>query len=118
MPSRYDSIAIHGVAVDLVQLVVQVCIRLKRRKNRPNGSGIMKRCCTCRGCRETCVVHELWAKVFEHLPDGAHPWVDITPEFARSKLRAMLERLLVPDASAYGTHDLRQFVAIGVVRCP
>ena len=33
---------------------VEICLRIRRRKNRPRGSGIMKRRCTCDGCAHTC----------------------------------------------------------------
>ena len=86
----------------------EVCIRLLRRKNRQHGSGVMRRKCTCTGSLDTCVVHTLWDRFFEHLPDGAVPWVNVSANNARCRLRRLLESLGVPDAAAYGTHDFRR----------
>jgi hypothetical protein len=85
-----------------------VCMRLLRRKNRPKGSGVMKRLCTCRANPHTCLVHMLWDKFLAALPEGTHPWAHITAGAARSRLRRILELLKVPGASMYGTHDLRR----------
>ncbi len=37
-----------------------VCFRMLRRKNRPKGSGVLRRICSCRGGVSTCTVHTLW----------------------------------------------------------
>ena len=86
----------------------EVCIRIARRKNRPNGSGTLRRKCTCCGGAWTCAVHMLWDQYFALLDDGAKPWAQITAGKARERLRRILERLRVPDACKYGTHDFRR----------
>ena len=85
-----------------------ICLRLLRRKNRPKGSGVLRRVCSCRGGAHTCAVHMLWDKFFAALPDGAHPWQHIAPGLARDRLRLMLSNLGVPDAASYGTQDFRR----------
>ena len=85
-----------------------VCFRMLRRKNRPNGSGVLKRICSCSGGAATCAVHTLWEKFIAPLPDGAHPWQSITAEKARGRLRQVLGRLGVPDAGKFGTQDFRR----------
>ena len=86
----------------------EVCVRLARRKNRPRGSGTMRRQCSCAGGVRTCAVHTLWERFFAHLPDGTCPWTAVSPNHARARLRQLLQTLGVPDAGAYGTHDLRR----------
>ena len=85
-----------------------VCLRLLRRKNRPQGSGTLRRVCSCKGCVQTCAVHTLWEGFLAGLPAGTHPWSGLAPGTARDKLRAGLVSLGVPNAGLYGTHDLRR----------
>ena len=86
-----------------------VCLRLRRRKNRPQGSGILRRGCTCRGgATHMCAVHGLWDTFLEDLPEGHQPWQSIGPSQARRRLRDLLQRFLVPDAQKYGTQDFRR----------
>ena len=62
----------------------EVCLRLRRRKNRPQGSGVMRRGCTCNGgSTHMCAIHGLWDTFFEDLPDGHQPWQRIGPSQAR-----------------------------------
>ena len=86
----------------------EVCIRIRRRKNRPGGSGVLRRRCCCQGTVELCPVHTLWDRFFKHLPCGAEPWRHISANAAIEKLRAVLRRLGIPDAGLYGTHDFRR----------
>ena len=86
----------------------EVCIRIARRKNRPSGSGTMRRKCTCAGGVATCAVHTLWEKYFRLLDDGAKPWEHIAAGTARTHLRQTVNRLEIPDADKYGTHDFRR----------
>ena len=87
----------------------EICVRLLRRKNRPQGSGIMRRRCSCAaGVRTCCAVHTLWERFFALLPDGTCPWAAVSPSQAIVRLRRLLEVLGVPDASAYGTHGFRR----------
>ena len=101
-----------------------VCIRLRRRKNRPGGSLIRRRC-TCAACPGICPVHVLWHKFVAQLPLGAQPWMNVSAGAARTRLRAVLAQLQVrsvhlglagilsglvevPNAALYGTHDFRR----------
>ena len=122
---------------DTVELVEQqtliwregeaVCLRMRRRKNRPKGSGVLRRTCTCAGslatqsllqcvarCKclgghvATCVVHTLWDKYLAARAVGDQPWRDITPAVARGRLRQILDRLGVPSPRSFGTHDFRR----------
>ena len=87
----------------------EICVRLLRRKNRPQGSGVMRRRCSCAaGVRTCCAVHTLWERFFALLPDGTCPWAAVSPSQAIVRLRRLLEVLGVPDASAYGTHGFRR----------
>ena len=95
----------------------EICLRVLRRKNRPNGSGTLRRKCTCQGCIHTCVVHVLWDRFLNQLPEGAEPWLGITANEARSRLRRVLQRLLVTDAASFRTHDLRRGHAEDMRRC-
>ena len=87
----------------------EVCLRLAKRKNKPKGSGIMRRKCTCAGGSSTCVVHMLWDQYIDKLDDGSKPWHrQVTANMARDRLRLTLRRLHVEDANKYGTQDLRR----------
>ena len=86
----------------------EICIRIARRKNRPKGSGTLRRKCTCSGGASTCAVHMLWDQHFAKLEDGTKPWAPITANKARERLRRILCRLQVPNAQKYGTHDFRR----------
>ena len=85
-----------------------VCLRLLRRKNRPQGSGTMKRLCTCAGCKHTCVVHTLWDRFLGLMPTGTEPWQGISASEALLRLRRVLHHLRVPEATSYRTQDLRR----------
>jgi len=86
----------------------EICVRILRRKNRQQGSGTMRRQCTCQGSALMCAVHGLWERFWENLADGTQPWADISPGYARMRLRKVLQRLSVPDAQKYGTHAFRR----------
>jgi len=94
-----------------------VCIRLLRRKNRPKGSGVLRRRCTCDGCVDTCAVHTLWDRFFGRLPDGHQPWLQVTPGHARERLRALLGKLGVAQPQKYGTQDFRRGHAEVLTHC-
>lgn len=85
-----------------------VCLRIRRRKNLPRGSGILKRKCSCQGGTNSCAVHTLWHKFLAELPEGARPFAHISAGMARKRLRQILTSLRVPNAQAYGTHDFRR----------
>ena len=84
----------------------QMTLLLKRRKNKPQGSKLV-RSCWCAASSITCPLH-----VFG-------PWVDATPRGSRvfpnmssggalHALREMLSILGIPKAEEYRTHDLRR----------
>ena len=85
-----------------------LCIRIKRRKNRQQGSGVLRRKCSCQGDPKTCAIHVLWDKFLAELPLGTCPWACITPAVARDRLRHLLQKLGVPESATYGTHDFRR----------
>lgn len=85
-----------------------VCFRLLRRKNRPQGSGVLRRKCSCGGGRHTCAVHTLWDAWFAELPVGSQPWALISPANARDRIRRILGLLGVGNAHLYGTQDFRR----------
>ena len=87
----------------------EICLRLLRRKNRQSGSrvfvcigcdalgfvcpgsgsGVMRRKCSCCGAARsaTCAVHTLWERFIAPLTDGEVPWGNVSPTFARTRLR-------------------------------
>lgn len=84
-----------------------VCLKLRSRKNRLRGSTLERVCC-CAAFPEMCPVHVLWHGFFEHLEVGAQPWAVISASQARQHLRQTLQKLSVPNAMLYGTHDFRR----------
>ena len=84
----------------------ELCLRLARRKNLPQGSTI-RRSCWCHSHPDTCPVHVLWP-FFESLDDGKRPFKHISPANALTALRCVLASLGVKDAARYRTHDLRR----------
>ena len=85
---------------------VRIYLRLKCRKNKPMGSELW-RTCWCSSCSLTCPIHVL-GKYSNTLPRGAAPFAATSPGAALGLLRSMLEKLEVPEAIHYRTHDLRR----------
>lgn len=85
-----------------------ICFRIRKRKNRPLGSGVLKRGCICQGSPTLCPVHALWEKFLGRLPSGSQPWQGLSSSNALAQLRACLLRLGIPQANAYGTHSFRR----------
>ena len=83
-----------------------LCLKLARRKNKPEGS-LLKRACWCSACRLTCPVHVLWPYI-ESMPVGHKPFGKFSPAKALSVLRAFLKELGVAGAHKYRTHDWRR----------
>ena len=96
-----------GQAVIYLENEKTLALRLKCRKNKPRG-GILRRGCICTADSRTCPVHTLWHKFLEPMEIGTQPWGSISASTARNHLRETLERLAVPNAGSYGTHDLRR----------
>ena len=84
-----------------------LALQLKCRKNKPRG-GTLRRGCVCNADRRTCPVHALWHQFLAPMEIGTQPWINVSSGEARSHLRATLERLAIPNAEAFGTHDLRR----------
>ena len=87
-----------------------VCLRLRTRKNRRQGSGVLRRKCTCAGGKMTCIVHAFWDGWMSFLPEGEAPWNGYSPHFVIGRLRADLAKLAptVTEPEKYGTHDFRR----------
>ena len=85
-----------------------ICLRLRTRKNRRQGSGVLRRTCTCAGGKVTCAVHTLWDDWFEHWPAGEAAWANCTPQFTIKRLREDLGKLapVISEPEKYGTHDV------------
>ena len=94
-----------------------ICLRMRRRKNRPQGSGVLRRQCSCSGSVHMCAVHTLWDKFWASRAEGEQPWAHIGPSQARARLRRLLQRLQVPRAHEYGTHDFRRGHAEDMKKC-
>ena len=73
----------------------ELCLRLRRRKHRDQGS-LLKRVCCCKGSPEICPIHVLWEKFFMHLEPGCAPWKGfVNAQQARTRLRDSLHVLQV-----------------------
>ena len=85
---------------------------LRRRKNKPRGS-VLSRRCWCAKDKVTCPVHVLLPRVMD-CPKEARLFQGISRYAANAKLRKMLTILEVPDASKYSVHDCRRGHAKGM----
>jgi len=72
---------------------VQVCVKLKTRKNLPNGSGVIVRGCTCKGGPGICPVHVLWVRHLRSLSEGCQPWAGVSAKQALYGIRNVLVHL-------------------------
>ena len=83
-----------------------VTLILLRRKNRPQGSRLMREC-WCAQCPRTCPVHVLgkWAS---QRPAGSHLFPGLTAAAALRSLRCLLGIIHVADAGLFRLHDLRR----------
>ena len=84
----------------------ELVLELKRRKNKENGSRLV-RTCWCKECPNTCPVHVLGKYVSDAAP-GAVLFAGISPANTLDTLRRMLAVLKVEQAELYRTHDLRR----------
>ena len=83
-----------------------VCLKLKRRKNKPGGS-LLKRACWCQQCEMTCPVHSLWP-FFQRMKVGQPVFGGISAGSALKQLKHILTVLEVDNANSYRCHDLRR----------
>ena len=71
-----------------------LCIRLRTRKNRQEGS-LLRRSCSCSAHPRTCMVHVFWHKFLSHFALGEKPWGHLSGNTARCLLRDTLRALEV-----------------------
>ena len=69
-----------------------LCIKLRTRKNKPEGS-LLRRSCSCSAHPRMCMVHEFWHKFLAHFGLGEKPWGSLSGNAARSELRGTLRAL-------------------------
>ena len=81
-------------------------LKLRCRKNRPEGS-LLVRECWCKFCRFTCPVHVV-GRLVDKLPVGRALFSSISRANALETLRFMLEQVGTPNATKYRTQDLRR----------
>jgi hypothetical protein len=84
----------------------ELCLKLRRRKNKLKGS-LLRRRCHCEVCGTTCPIHRLW-KFFEPLPVGHQPFAGISANKALSRLRCVLKKLGMKDAEKFNTKSFRR----------
>ena len=83
-----------------------LCLKLKRRKNKPGGS-LLKRACWCKQSVATCPVHVLWP-FFSRLEVGQAAFPGVSAACALKQLRVLLEFLELENFCRYRCHDLRR----------
>ena len=83
-----------------------IVLVLKTRKNRPQGSELVRKC-WCAASRTTCPVHVL-GRFFQKEGTGARPFHLISADVARTTLRAILQHMGVAEADTYNTKDFRR----------
>ena len=81
-------------------------MQLNRRKNKPQGSRLV-RGCWCKECSKTCPVHVL-GPMLDELQHGEKMFPGISAGEALRMLRVMLTALGIAKAQQYRTHDLRR----------
>ena len=91
---------------DLSLAGADLVLKLRRRKNRPQGSVLRRRCC-CSSCKECCPVHVL-GPLLQATSQGQRLFKGVTASNALRTLREMLEKTGVDDAQSYCTHDFRR----------
>ena len=114
MPSEaLPMIAGDGSENELAQSVVwldpakeELVLKLRRRKNRPQGSRLV-RTCWCKECTRTCPVHVLGPLISKTMP-GIELFKGITKADALASLRSMLAAIGVEKAECYRSHDMRR----------
>ena len=98
VPMMRGGEAVQGHSVLTLESDNCVVLRLKSRKNRPQGATI-KRFCSCKQdsaeAHPLCCVHSLWHGFFAHLQPGEQPWAGLAPGAVNTHLRRTLTRLEV-----------------------
>ena len=98
--------ASENAACRLVIEGTKIALHLKRRKNRPQGS-VLVRSCWCKQSARTCPFHT-FAPVLDAARDAEPLFFGFSSHAALQALREMLRILKVKDADLYRTHDLRR----------
>ena len=98
----------------LVRVGSVVKLQLRRRKHRPHGSSISRKC-WCRVCKVLCPVHCL-GPLFDAYAAGHMPFSHMSSAFVISQLRRRLGVLNVPHASEYDTRCFRRGHVEEIVR--
>ena len=78
----------------------EICVKFRSRKNMQNGSGVLKRGCTCPGIPSICPVHELWDKLLCDTQRGTCAWAGTTAAAALRDIRAILRKMNVRISSS------------------
>ena len=84
----------------------ELCLQLRRRKNKLKGS-LLRRKCHCAASRSTCPIHVLW-KFFVSLPVGSKPFVEFTASGALCRLRALLVKIGIAGVDKFNTKAFRR----------
>ena len=84
----------------------ELCLQLKRRKNKLMGS-LLRRKCHCAASPATCPIHVLW-RFFGRLPVGSRPFGDITASGALSRLRCLLVKIDIKEVDKFNTKAFRR----------
>ena len=84
----------------------EIALKLRRRKNKPQGSRLV-RTCWCKECPRTCPVHVLGPLIKSSVP-GAALFAGISGNDALCKLRFMLAAIGVEKSELYRSHDIRR----------
>ena len=106
VPSEAIPVTAHSGDCSLQSVGDTLVLSLKWRKNRPQGSRLV-RSCWCTRSASSCPVHVL-GPLLEQKKAGERLFPGVSAGDALCGLRAMLEALKVPRAGEYRTHDFRR----------
>ena len=84
----------------------EIVLKLGRRKNKEQGSRLV-RTCWCKECPRTCPVHVLGPLIKNSQP-GEALFAGISSQAALCKLRVMLAAIGVEKSECYRSHDMRR----------
>jgi hypothetical protein len=106
LPSEAVKVTAFGGGCGLAKEGEFLVLVLKRRKNKPQGSRLV-RGCWCTESRETCPLHKLWPLLHAR-GKGERLFPKVTAGAALKALREILASIGIPRAAEYRTHDLRR----------
>ena len=107
----FTSACAHAVSLTPSRLGV----RLAKRKNLQQGAPPLFRQCWCEGSPSTCPIH-VFGKFAAARGVGQRLFPGVTPASAIGVVRACLRAADVPEATRFGTHDLRRGHALDLVK--